>query len=61
MREEEKLARDMYLTLNTYFPAKIFTNIAATEQKHFDALGKKLDLYGIADPATDREGPTSTC
>jgi hypothetical protein len=56
MREEEKLARDMYLTLNTYFPAKIFTNIAASEQKHFDAIGRKLDLYGIADPATDQIG-----
>jgi hypothetical protein len=56
MREEEKLARDMYLTLNTYFPAKIFTNIAASEQKHFDALGKKLVLYGIDDPATDEIG-----
>jgi hypothetical protein len=56
MREEEKLARDMYITLNTYFPAKIFTNIAASEQKHFDAIGKKLALYGIADPATDVVG-----
>jgi hypothetical protein len=56
MREEEKLARDMYLTLNTFFPAKIFTNIAASEQKHFDALGQKLDLYGIEDPATDQIG-----
>jgi len=51
MREEEKLARDMYLTLNLYHPAKIFTNIAASEQKHFDAIGKKLELYGIDDPA----------
>jgi hypothetical protein len=56
MREEEKLARDMYLTLNTYSPAKIFTNIAASEQKHFDALGKKLVLYGIDDPAIDQIG-----
>jgi len=56
MREEEKLARDMYITLNLYFPAKIFTNIAASEQKHFDALGKKLVLYGIEDPATDQVG-----
>lgn len=56
MREEEKLARDMYLTLNLYHPAKIFTNIAASEQKHFDALGKKLDLYGIDDPAKDEIG-----
>ena len=51
MREEEKLARDMYLTLNLYHPAKIFTNIAASEQRHFDALGKKLELYGVEDPA----------
>ena len=56
MREEEKLARDMYLTLNTYFPAKIFTNIAASEQKHFDALGRKLELYGIDDPAQPGTG-----
>ena len=56
MREEEKLARDMYLTLNTYFPAKIFTNIAASEQKHFDALGKKLAYYGIDDPAQEGTG-----
>jgi len=51
MREEEKLARDMYLTLNLYHPAKVFTTIAASEQKHFDAIGKKLELYGIDDPA----------
>jgi hypothetical protein len=56
MREEEKLARDMYITLNTYFPAKIFVNIAAAEQRHFDAIGKKLVLYDIADPATDVVG-----
>jgi hypothetical protein len=51
MREEEKLARDIYLELNLFWPAKIFTNIAASEQKHFDALGKMLALYGIDDPA----------
>jgi len=56
MREEEKLARDMYLTLNLYHPAKIFTNIAASEQKHFDAIGKNLVLYGIEDPAKDEIG-----
>jgi hypothetical protein len=51
MREEEKLARDIYIELNLFWPAKIFTNIAASEQRHFDALGSKLALYGIADPA----------
>ncbi|HSW32959.1 MAG TPA: DUF2202 domain-containing protein [Steroidobacteraceae bacterium] len=56
MREEEKLARDIYTELNAYFPARIFTNIAAAEQRHFDALGKKLVLYGIDDPALPNVG-----
>lgn len=51
MREEEKLARDVYLELNLFWPAKVFTNIAASEQKHFDAIGKKLTIYGVADTA----------
>lgn len=51
MREEEKLARDVYLELSAFYPAKVFTKIAAAEQKHFDALGAKLVLYGVADPA----------
>lgn len=56
MREEEKLARDVYLELSAFYPAKVFTNIAAAEQKHFDALGKKLVLYGVADPALSDVG-----
>ncbi len=51
MREEEKLARDVYITMNEKWNAKIFARIAASEQKHFDAIGKKLVLYGIPDPA----------
>ena len=51
MREEEKLARDVYIELNTYWPAQIFVQIADSEQRHFDALGEKLALYGIPDPA----------
>jgi len=51
MREEEKLARDVYIELNVYWPAQIFVNIAESEQRHFDALGAKLELYGIDDPA----------
>jgi hypothetical protein len=51
MREEEKLARDVYLELSAFYPAKVFTNVAAAEQKHFDALGAKLVLYGVEDPA----------
>jgi len=51
MREEEKLARDVYIKMTEYYSANIFSNIAAAEQKHFDAIGRKLDQYGIADVA----------
>jgi hypothetical protein len=56
MREEEKLARDVYLAFGAKYPEKIFTNIAASEQKHFDAIGRKLELYGVDDPASDQVG-----
>ena len=51
MREEEKLARDVYIKMTEYYSANIFSNIAAAEQKHFDAIGRKLDQYGIEDVA----------
>jgi hypothetical protein len=59
MREEEKVARDVYLVMNEKWQAKIFARIAASEQKHFDAIGKKLALYGIPDPAIDKIGEFS--
>lgn len=51
MREEEKLARDVYITMTEKYAVKVFSNIAAAEQKHFDALGRKLEQYGIPDVA----------
>jgi hypothetical protein len=56
MREEEKMARDLYHAFGLYYADKIFVNIEASEQKHFDAIGKKLELYGIADPALEGYG-----
>jgi hypothetical protein len=56
MREEEKLARDIYVAFSAKYSQNIFKNIAASEQKHFDAIGEKLVLYGIADPAMDAPG-----
>jgi len=53
MREEEKLARDVYLELYRYWGAVIFYNIAESEQKHFDAIGKLLTKHGVEDPAED--------
>jgi hypothetical protein len=50
MREEEKLARDVYLTLYELYPAPIFDNISASEQRHMDALERLIEKYKLEDP-----------
>jgi len=54
MREEEKVARDVYLSLNEKWNLRIFKNIAASEQVHMDAIKTLLDTYNIPDPATGK-------
>ncbi|HOS98528.1 MAG TPA: DUF2202 domain-containing protein [Deltaproteobacteria bacterium] len=51
IREEEKLARDVYLTLSDTWGTGIFAIIASSEQTHMDAVKTLLDRYGIPDPA----------
>lgn len=51
MREEEKLAHDVYVTMYEKWGLPIFNNIAAAEQKHTDAVVTLLDRYDLADPA----------
>ena len=53
MREEEKLARDVYAKLYSRWGARIFANISRSEQRHFDELKLLLDRYELADPAAD--------
>jgi len=50
MREEEKLARDSYLEMLQTWGLPIFENIAASEQRHMDAIGTLIEKYGLADP-----------
>ena len=50
MREEEKLARDVYITLQGLWNHKAFAKISDSEQRHMDAMLKMLDLYGVDDP-----------
>ena len=53
MREEEKLARDVYLTLGKqYKDLKVFSRIDDAEQKHTDTMADMLLLYQIDDPST---------
>ncbi|MDD1697160.1 MAG: DUF2202 domain-containing protein [Methanoregula sp.] len=53
LREEEKVARDVYLSFNDTWNLRIFKNIAASEQQHMDAIKVLLDRYSIPDPAAD--------
>lgn len=51
MREEEKLARDVYNFLYTTWGSSTFQSIAASEQMHMDEIKLLLDRYGLTDPA----------
>ncbi|NPA36491.1 MAG: DUF2202 domain-containing protein [Chlorobi bacterium] len=53
MREEEKLARDVYVTLAEKWGLRVFSNISRSEQTHTDAIKALLDRYGIEDPVKD--------
>lgn len=50
MREEEKLARDVYLALYKKWSIRTFANIARSEQRHIDAVAFLMQSKGIADP-----------
>ena len=56
MREEEKLARDTYLTFyGLYADLTVFSNIASSEQMHMNAMLKLLKKYKLPDPAATTE------
>jgi hypothetical protein len=54
MREEEKLARDVYLSLGSTWNIPIFSNIAQSEQVHMDSMKTLIDRYGLPDPAAGK-------
>ena len=56
MREEEKLARDVYQTLYAQWKQPVFQRIARSEQRHFDAIGKRIAQFNLADPALAATG-----
>ena len=53
MREEEKLARDVYLALYETWNLRIFSNIARAEQRHIDAVAALMKYKGIDDQLAD--------
>ena len=50
MREEEKLAKDVYVSLYNKWGVKIFTNISASELTHMNTVLLLLNKYGLTDP-----------
>lgn len=55
MREEEKLAHDVYLTLYEKWGTAVFQNIAGSEATHTEAVLTLIERYGLADPAAGND------
>lgn len=54
MREEEKMARDVYETMFDKYPtASVFARIAISEQAHMDSMQRMIDRYDLTDPVVD--------
>jgi len=54
MREEQKLARDVYMELGAMYPDHpIFGKIDDSEQMHTDAVKAMIEKYGLEDPNTN--------
>lgn len=51
MREEEKLARDVYDVMEAKWDLQIFRNISNSEQTHMDAVLAVLERHDLSDPA----------
>jgi len=56
MREEEKLARDVYLFAFSQWGDVVFENIAESEQEHTEMILALLEKYNLEDPALENEG-----
>ena len=56
MREEEKLAHDVYVVMYELWGMRIFQNISGSEQSHTEAVKSLLDGYGVPDPAVGEIG-----
>lgn len=56
MREEEKLAGDVYKYFYNKYKVAVFKNIYASETRHADRVKCLLDHYGIPDPTLNGSG-----
>lgn len=56
MREEEKLAHDVYLFLNEKWELPVFNNISQAETRHFNAIGFLIENFELTDLAKKEIG-----
>jgi hypothetical protein len=52
LREEEKLARDMYTHAYNLYGVNIFNNIASSKQRHTNSVLELMNRYEVEDIAT---------
>lgn len=55
MREEEKLAHDVYTFMNDKYGHKVFRNITNAETRHGGFVKELLDRYSISDPSDGKK------
>lgn len=53
LREEEKLAHDVYVALYARWGDTVFSNIAQSEAQHTEAVRQRILDHGLEDPAED--------
>lgn len=51
MREEEKLAHDVYVALYQKWGHNVFYQISLSEAEHTDAIRRLIEAHGLEDPA----------
>ena len=54
MREEEKLAHDVYAQFAATYDSRVFSNITNSETQHTTTVQEYLGAFSIADPAAGR-------
>jgi len=59
MREEEKLAHDVYVNMYDLWEVPVFYNISKSETQHTTKVLSLIELYGLEDPALPGVGEFS--
>src|SRR4030043_1529181 len=56
MKEEEKLAHDVYIALYEKWGSLIFSNISSAEERHMNAVIRLLEYYGSGETSVGEAG-----